>query len=177
MPKEKHKEPAKSPVCGPAHQMAAKNTGGRVKRKAELVSVNPKPKTSIKKKSREKKTPVANTTRAYRFRPGTVAIREINRYQKSTELLIQKRPFSRFVREVANDYKTDTRFQSAAIEALQEASEAYVTTLFEDSNLCVVHAKRVTLMPKDIQLARRLQVGNQGGGGPVHSSRPHVDGF
>ncbi|KAI1240527.1 histone H3.3C [Lamprotornis superbus] len=90
-------------------------------------------------------------------RPGTVALREIRRYQKSTELLIRKLPFQRLVREIAQDFKTDLRFQSAAIGALQEASEAYLVGLFEDTNLCAIHAKRVTIMPKDIQLARRIQ--------------------
>jgi len=75
-------------------------------------------------------------------RPGTVALREIRRYQKSTELLIRKLPFQRLVREIAQDFKTDLRFQSAAIGALQEASEAYLVGLFEDTNLCAIHAKR-----------------------------------
>uniref|UniRef100_A0ABK0LK65 H3.3 histone A, pseudogene 3 n=1 Tax=Rattus norvegicus TaxID=10116 RepID=A0ABK0LK65_RAT len=77
--------------------------------------------------------------------------------EKSTELLIQKLPFQRLVREIAQDFKTDLRFQSAAIGALQEASEAYLVGLFEDTNLCAIHAKRVTIMPKDIQLARRIR--------------------
>ena len=93
----------------------------------------------------------------YAYRPGTVALREIRKYQKSTELLIRKLPFQRLVREVAQDFKTDLRFQSHAIMALQEASEAYLTSLFEDTNLCAIHAKRVTIMPKDIQLARRIR--------------------
>ena len=92
-----------------------------------------------------------------RYRPGTVALREIRRFQKTTELLIRKHPFQRLVREIAQDFKTDLRFQSAAIGALQEASEAYLVGLFEDTNLCAIHAKRVTIMPKDIQLARRIR--------------------
>jgi histone H3 len=79
------------------------------------------------------------------------------KYQKSTELLIRKLPFQRLVREIAQDFKTDLRFQSHAVLALQEASEAYLTGLFEDTNLCAIHAKRVTIMPKDIQLARRIR--------------------
>ncbi|KUF90102.1 histone H3 [Phytophthora nicotianae] len=93
----------------------------------------------------------------HRYRPGTVALREIRKYQKSTDLLIRKLPFQRLVREIAQDYKTDLRFQSTAILALQEASEAYLVGLFEDTNLCAIHAKRVTIMPKDIQLARRIR--------------------
>ena len=92
-----------------------------------------------------------------RYRPGTVALREIWRYQKSTELLIRKLPFSRLVREVAQDFKTDLRFQPQAVGALQEAAKAYLVGLFEDTNLCAIHAKRVTIMPKDIQLARRIR--------------------
>ncbi|GMT22054.1 hypothetical protein PFISCL1PPCAC_13353, partial [Pristionchus fissidentatus] len=88
---------------------------------------------------------------------GTVALREIRRYQKSTELLIRKLPFQRLVREIAQDFKTDLRFQSSAVMALQEAAEAYLVGLFEDTNLCAIHAKRVTIMPKDIQLARRIR--------------------
>ncbi|XP_058984216.1 histone H3-like [Musca domestica] len=87
----------------------------------------------------------------------TVALREIRRYQKSIELLIRKLPFQRLVREIAQDFKTDLRFQSSAVMALQEASEAYLVGLFEDTNLCAIHAKRVTIMPKDIQLARRIR--------------------
>ena len=91
------------------------------------------------------------------FRPGTVALREIRRYQKSTDLLIRKLPFQRLVREIAQDFKNDLRFQATAILALQEASESYLVSLFEDCNLCAIHAKRVTIMPKDIQLARRIR--------------------
>ena len=93
----------------------------------------------------------------HRYRPGTVALREIRRYQKSTELLIRKLPFQRLVREIAQEFKTDLRFQGSAVLALQEAAEAYLVGLFEDTNLCAIHAKRVTIMPKDIQLARRIR--------------------
>ena len=93
----------------------------------------------------------------HRWRPGTVALRAIRKYQKSTELLIRKLPFQRLVREIAQDFKTDLRFQSHAVLALQEASEAYLVGLFEDTNLVAIHAKRVTIMPKDIQLARRIR--------------------
>ena len=107
----------------------------------------------------QKSTPAGSggVKQPHRYRPGTVALREIRRYQKSTELLIRKLPFQRLVREIAQDFKTDLRFQSAAVMALQEASEAYLVGLFEDSNLCAIHAKRVTIMPKDIQLPRRIR--------------------
>ena len=99
----------------------------------------------------------AGVKRPHRYRPGTVALREIRRYQKSTKVLIRKLPFKRLVREIAHTFKSDLRFQTAAIGALQEASEAYLVGLFEDTNLCAIHAKRVTIMPKDLRLARRLR--------------------
>ncbi len=92
-----------------------------------------------------------------RFRPGTAALREIRRYQKSTELLIRKMPFQRLVREISQEFRMDLRFQSTAILALQEATEAYLVGVFEDTNLCAMHAKRVTIQPKDMQLARRIR--------------------
>ena len=96
----------------------------------------------------------------WRYRPGTVALREIRKYQKSTELLIRKRPFQRLVREIAQNCQTPPlRFQSTAILALQEAAEAYLVGLFQDTNLCALHAKRVTIQVKDMQLARRIRGG------------------
>ena len=95
--------------------------------------------------------------RPHRFRPGTVALREIRRFQRTTELLIKKMPFQRLVRGIASRIKTDLRFQSSALGALQEAAEAYLVGLFEDTNLAAIHAKRVTIMPKDMQLARRIR--------------------
>ena len=95
----------------------------------------------------------------HRFRPGVVALREIRRYQKTTQLLVKKLPFQRLVREIAQDVKTDIRFQSTAIMALQEASEAYLVGLFEDSNLCAIHTKRVTIMQKNIRLAKKIRGG------------------
>lgn len=93
----------------------------------------------------------------HRYRPGTVALRQIRRYQKSVDLLIRKLPFQRLVRQIAQDFKNDLRFQGSALLALQEASEAYLTGVFEDTNLCALHAKRVTITPKDMQLARRIR--------------------
>ena len=110
------------------------------------------------------KAPKGGVKKPHRFRPGTVALKEIRRYQKTTELLIQKLPFQRLVREITSDSDVilsplcgKVRFQSTAIMALQEASEAYLVGLFEDTNLCAIHAKQVTIMPKDIQLARRIR--------------------
>lgn len=99
---------------------------------------------------------VAKPKMPHRFRPGTVALREIRKFQKSTDFLIRKLPFQRLVREIAQDYKSDVRFQTSSLMAIQEAAEAYLVKLFEDSNLCAMHAKRVTVMPKDMLLARRL---------------------
>ncbi|EDO30158.1 predicted protein [Nematostella vectensis] len=110
-----------------------------------------------KRAARKSAPATGGVKKPHRYRPGTVALREIRRYQKSTELLIRKLPFQRLVREIAQDFKTDLRFQSSAVMALQEASEAYLVGLFEDTNLCAIHAKRVTIMPKDIQLARRIR--------------------
>merc|ERR1712241_847926 len=124
-------------------QTARKSTGGKAPRK-QLAT----------KAARKSAPSTGGVKKPHRYRPGTVALREIRKYQKSTELLIRKLPFQRLVREIAQDFKTDLRFQSAAIGALQEASEAYLVGLFEDTNLCAIHAKRVTIMPKDIQLAR-----------------------
>ena len=110
------------------------------------------------------KAPKGGVKKLYRYRPGTVALKKIRRYQKSTEPLIQKLPFQRLVWEIAGDHKIITsplcgkvRFQSLAVKALQEASEAYLVGLFEDTNLCAIYAKHVTIMPKDIQLARRIR--------------------
>ena len=93
----------------------------------------------------------------HRYRAGTVALQDIRHFQKTSALLIWKLPFQRLVREIAQDFKTDLRFQSAAILCLQEAAEAYLVWLFDDVNLCAIHARRVTIMPKDILLARRIQ--------------------
>ena len=127
-------------------QTSRKSTGGKAPRKqlATKAAAKTGPATGGVKKP-------------HRYRPGTVALREIRKYQKSTELLIRKLPFGRLVREIAQGFKTDLRFQSAAVMALQEAAEAYLVHLFEDTNLAAIHAKRVTIMPKDIQLARRIR--------------------
>ena len=92
-----------------------------------------------------------------RYRPGTKALMMIRKYQKSTEPLLRKLPFQRLVREIAQDFRSDLRFKSSAISALQEASEMYLVELFQDTNLGAIHAKRVTIFPKDIQLARRIR--------------------
>jgi len=119
----------------------------------------PRKHPSVAGKSNRKSALAGGVKRPHRFRPGTVALREIRKYQKSTNLLIRKMPFQRLVREIAQDICPDVnlRFQTAAVAALQEASEAYLVGLFEDMNLCAIHAKRVTVMPKDMALARRIR--------------------
>ena len=115
---------------------------------------NPAPQKWAGKQGR----PTGGVKKTRRYRPGTVALREIRRYQKSTELLILKLPFQRFVRELAQALGyTDMRFTSTAMAALQEASEAFLVQLFEDVNLIAIHSKRVTIMAKDIQLCRRIR--------------------
>jgi histone H3 len=128
-------------------QTARKSMGGKAPRKQ-----------IAQKAARKSAAPsMAGGKKTHRYRPGTVALREIRRYQKSTELLIRKLPFQRLVREIAQEHKTDLRFQSTAVAALQEAAEAYLVSLFEDVNLCAIHSKRVTIMVRDIQLARRIR--------------------
>ncbi|XP_059197221.1 uncharacterized protein LOC131977797 [Centropristis striata] len=109
-------------------QTARKSTGGKAPRK-QLAT----------KAARKSAPATGGVKKPHRYRPGTVALREIRRYQKSTELLIRKLPFQRLVREIAQDFKTDLRFQSSAVMALQESSEAYLVGLFEDTNLCAIH--------------------------------------
>ena len=125
---------------------ARKQTGAKVPRK-QLAQ----------KHARKSAPATGGVKKPHRFRPGTVALREIRKYQKSTELLMRKLPFQRLVREIAHEYKPELRFQSSAVMALQEAAEAYLVGLFEDTNLCAIHAKRVTIMTRDIKLARRIR--------------------
>ncbi|XP_032766923.1 histone H3.3A-like [Rattus rattus] len=127
-------------------QTACKSTSGEAPRK-QLAT----------KAARKSAPSTGGVKEPHRYRPGTVALSEIRCCQKSTELLIPKLPFQRLVREMAQDFKTDLRFQEAAIGALQQASEAYLVGHSEDTNLCAIHAKHVTIMPKDIQLARHIR--------------------
>merc|ERR1712224_451183 len=114
------------------------------------------------KAARKSAGSVAGQKKAKRFRPGTKALREIKKYQKSTEFLLRKLPFQRLVREIAHEYNADLYFQSQALHALQEASETYLVGVFEDTNLAAIHGKRVTIMPRDLALARRLRGDIQG---------------
>ncbi|CAD8080430.1 unnamed protein product [Paramecium primaurelia] len=131
-------------------QTARKSTAGNKKPTKHLA-------TKAARKTAPAVGPSGGLKKPHKFRPGTVALREIRKYQKSTELLIRKLPFQRLVREIAHDFQKELRFQSSAILALQEAAEAYLVGLFEDTNLCAIHARRVTIMSRDIQLARRIR--------------------
>ena len=130
-------------------QTARKSTGGKAPRQnlATIAARKAAPRIQCVKKP-------------HRYRPGTVALREIRRYQKSTDLLLKKLPFSKLCRELAQDAEDKPftgKFQGSSMLALQEATEAYLVALWEDTNLCALHAKRVTVMPKDMQLARRIR--------------------
>jgi len=139
----------------------AKTTQANSKKKSKKTArVKPiggkRPKKSLAQKSR-RSAPQPDKKRK-KFKKGTIALREIRRYQKSTDLLIRRLPFQRLVREISANFSRDgLRFQASALLALQEASESYLVALFEDTNLCAIHAKRVTIMRKDMELARRLQ--------------------
>lgn len=100
---------------------------------------------------------VAKVRKPHRFRPGTVALREIRKFQKTGDLLIPRAAVNRLVREIASTFKNDLRFKESAVNALQEAAEIYITGLFEDTNLCAISARRVTIKPQDMRLARRIR--------------------
>uniref|UniRef100_A0A1B6DMA7 Core Histone H2A/H2B/H3 domain-containing protein n=1 Tax=Clastoptera arizonana TaxID=38151 RepID=A0A1B6DMA7_9HEMI len=103
----------------------------------------------------------SKTMKTIRKRPGTRALMEIRKYQKTTDFLIPRLPFCRVVKEIISDLtpsgKEPFRIQSMALTALQEMTELYFVHFLEDSMLCSIHARRVTLQPKDIQLARRIR--------------------
>ncbi|PSC76460.1 histone H3 [Micractinium conductrix] len=136
----------------------------RTKQKATSPAKRVAGKTPGKKtRSPMKRTaPAAAAKKPHRYRPGTVALREIRKYQRRTDLLIRKLPFSRLVREITNNVAPEPfRWTAEGLLALQEATEDFIVHLLEDCNLCAIHAKRVTIMPKDMQLARRIR-------GPVY---------
>ncbi len=126
---------------------------------ARTKQQNPKKSTAKKVQKSIRKQPAAGDKvhKPHRFKPGTVALREIRRYQKSTDLLIRKLPFQRLVREIMQDFNDGLRIQKSCLLALQEASEMYLTNLFEDTNLATLHCRRVTITPRDMQLARRIR--------------------
>ena len=134
-------------------QTARKSTGG----KAPRGSLNTVHGRSSRRGITGRVARPGSVGRTLRWRPGTVALREIRRYQKSTELLIRKLPFLRLVREISQKIKSDLRFQSTAVLALQEAAEDYLVKMFQQVNVCAIHGGRVTIKPKDILLWKRIQ--------------------
>ena len=147
-----------------------KNTASKVEKKIPSAAVK-NSKASKSSKVSPKSKPIAKVNmkktapadggvkerKKMKFKPGTVALREIKRYQKSTDLLLPRAPFQRLVRDICRGIDSDLRFQAQALMALQESAEAYLTGVFEDANLCSIHAQRVTLMKKDMELARRIR--------------------
>ena len=132
-------------------QTARKSTGGKAPSRAAISAA------AARGARRNAPAPNTRVKKVRRHRPGARALQEIRRYQANSNLLIRRLPFQRLVREIVQDINPKLRLQSHALAALQEASEAYLVGLFEDTNLCAIHAKRVTIMPKDIQLARRIR--------------------
>ena len=136
-------------------QTARKTTGGKAPQKQLPTKQR---KTAVATRAASRSAPTTGVKKPHRYRPGTVALREIRRYQKTTELLIRKAPFQRLFREILQDKtKKVERCTGPSLLATQEAAEAYLVGLGEDTNLCAIHGKRVTIMPKDIQLARRIR--------------------
>ena len=130
-------------IMARTRQTAKKSSGGKIPRK----NLSTKAAKSMNRNIHKKRY----------YRPGTVALREIRKYQKSTDLLIRKLPFQRLVREIADDFKTDIRkFKSTGLSALQESTESFLCNFLETTNMCAIHSNRVTIMPKDIQLARHI---------------------
>ena len=135
-------------------------SGKHIARKGALVG---KGKGSALSSLAPQKGGPATLKKKHRYKPGTVALRDIRKYQKSTELLIKKLPFARCVREVSTDHASmssfphGVRFESSALLALQEAVEDYMVHLYEDTNLTCIHRGRQTIAPKDLQLARRIR--------------------
>lgn len=130
-------------------------SGGKAPRKTVASKAPSKaPKKTIRKVPKAKGGDVHVSIKQTRprFRPGTVALRDIRKYQRSTELILRRLPFQRLVRHCVQEWKSDARFQAAALLALQEAAETYIVKLYEDMNQLAVHAKRVTILEKDFYL-------------------------
>ena len=140
----------------------AGKTGKRVSAKAAKKQL-PLNRSVNKNRSTKSAPATGGVKKPHRYRPGTVALREIRRYQKSTDLMIPKLPYQKLIREITVDQckKTkdgnDWRWQGVAILASQTAAEDYLTVQLEDANVCALHTKRCTVMPKDIQLVRRIK--------------------
>ena len=142
-----------------ANTTSANTTSGTRKRKRK--GTTPRKKQTLEEsRSRQSQGHFVKVKRnKFRYRPGTKALKEIRKYQKTVDLSFKKLPFSRLVREISQDLpgKGSFRWQRKAVDALQDASEAYITDVLSDANLCAIHGKRVTIMVKDMHLARRLR--------------------
>ena len=143
MPKSKH--------------TSAKLEDAQKVRKLNNASNSKQLKMQSNSKSIKKAAKMSQEKKARRFKPGTVALREIRKYQRETRQLLPRAPFQRLVREICSGIDNELRFQSQALVGLQEAAEAYLVGVFEDANLCAIHANRVTCMKKDMDLARRIR--------------------
>ena len=128
----------------------------RTKHTARKDGVGKKRSAFAKEQPRSQTGQATAQQQPHRYRPGTVTLREIRRYQKSTELLIRKLPFQCLVHKILQGYGVGYSVTLAMMMALQEVAEAYLVQLLEDSNLCAIHAKRITIQPKDMQLARQI---------------------
>lgn len=122
--------------------------------KHSMINMNKKTKQNNMKENQKE------VSKKTRYRPGTVALREIRKYQRNTSIVIRKIPFQRLVREIAMFMIADTRFHASALNALQECTEIFIYEVFKDSQLCCFHAKRCTLLKKDMQLAKRIRGDN-----------------
>ncbi|TKY64052.1 histone H3 centromeric protein HTR12 [Spatholobus suberectus] len=142
------------------HAPASRKTG--IRKKAQSASTStPQQSPATRRRRGEQEepqeAPETQGRKKRRNKPGSVALREIRHFQKSCELLIPAAPFIRCVKQITHSHSTQvSRWTPEAVVALQEAAEEYLVHLFEDGMLCAIHAKRVTLMKKDIELARRL---------------------
>ena len=164
MPKTKtatSKVPSKAKAAGknksksPSKKAAKPSKSSQPATQASKASKSPKK--MVKSKATKKPATSQADPKKRRFKAGTVALREIRRYQKSTDMLLPRAPFQRLVREITGSYDPDLRFAAQALIAMQEAAEAYLVGIFEDTNLCCIHAKRVTVQKKDMELARRIR--------------------
>lgn len=164
MPKAKNavsKIPSKAKSKAQKEQKSRSKSKSPSKKAAKPKALKNSQSPSKRPKSPKKSQKTAAASQAgdkkRKFKPGTVALREIKRYQKSTDLLLPRAPFQRVVREITGAHDPDLRFAAQALIALQEAAEAYLVGIFEDTQLCAIHAKRVTVQKKDMELARRIR--------------------
>lgn len=149
---------SKSKISSKAKEEVDKKKDGEKKRK--LKDWSQANKVIRMRKEEEKKKRAENPDlekKKIKYKPGTVALREIKRYQKSVDILLPRAPFQKVVREITQSIDNDLRFQGAALMAIQEAAESYLVGIFEDSQLCSLHAKRVTVTLADMRLARRIR--------------------